>query len=307
MNKFLRYFVLPALLLCSCSKTDFRAVDGGADGEILSISVAVPYPSSETKASIDGDGSGEHADRCRLQVWNSGELRYDRVVAVINYRADFDDVYLRDSDNAEFLFWADNAAGNYYVTDTLSRVRLSRPYVGCDDARDAFCRALTGAEVRNLAGSTIILERPFGQLNVIASDMGSLYSAIPEGSRDLFGSVVPEYVSLNFRMPTTYNVATKEACDTVSVCYESPIYSKVLLDGTADLNTISMDYIFAPDADKTLKDFSITMNGEGIETIHHTFTNVPVRRNWRTNIIGDIITGTTSFKIALSDEWNGEL
>lgn len=295
------------LLFCSCSKFDFRAGGTGADGEMFTISVGVPTSVPGTKAAIDGDGSGVHADRCRLQIWNSGELKYDRVAPVRNYRATFDDVFLRDADEDHFLFWADNAEGDYYVTDTLTKVHLSRPYSGCDDARDAFCRSMTGAEVKSLAGTVIMLERPFGQVNFIASDMDSLYGRLPEDSRDLYYSIIPEFVTLRFRMPSSYNVLTKEASDTVSVTYGSHIYSKVLSSkAPAAYNTIFMDYIFAPDGETSLKDFNLTLYGEGIEDIQRVFTNVPVKRNWRTNIIGDIITGTTLFRVALSDDWSGE-
>lgn len=305
--KFFKYLVLPVLLLCSCSKIDLRTSGGCPGIEVFAVNVAVPGPGTLTKAAIDGDGSGEHADRCRLQVWKDDSLKYDRTVAVDGLKATFDDVFLRDADDAMFLFWADNAAGDYYLTDTLTRVRLDRPYMGCDDARDAFCRSLTGAELRDLDGAPVMLERPFGQVNVITTDIGSLYDRLNDDSRSMFDCIVPDSVTLQFRMPSTYDVATCEASDTVSVRYDSPLYTRALSKRPGDLNTISMDYIFASDAEATLKDFSLVLHGDDIQDISRVFTNVPIRRNWRTNIMGDILTGMTSFKVTVAEDWDGEL
>ena len=40
-------------------------------------------------------------------------------------------------------------------------------------------------------------------------------------------------------------------------------------------------------------------------TIVHPFTSVPVRENYRTNIVGNLISSTTDFEITIEDSWSG--
>lgn len=282
--------ILPLVaLLLSCSKVDLPLT------ESLRISVAVPC-SVATKAAADGDGDGRFVDRCRLQVWLADSLCYDSTVAVENMHARFD-VILNDNPDYVFLFWADNSEGNYYDTDTLTRVRFNQGYCGNNDARDAFCRSMTSAQVKEIGDGWILLGRPFGQVNVIADDIDDLVSR----SSSEAGSFLPNTVKVLFKAASEYNVSTGKVSALREFSYSAPVYS---MAPDADENTVVMDYILASE-EKSVFDMKVTLL-DPIESIELDLANLPLQRNWRTNVRGSLLTGEVKASVRIDSQWMGE-
>lgn len=282
--------ILPLVaLLLSCSKVDLPLT------ESLRISVAVPC-SVATKAAADGDGDGRFVDRCRLQVWLADSLCYDSTVAVENMHARFD-LILNDNPDYVFLFWADNSEGNYYDTDTLTRVRFNQGYCGNNDARDAFCRSMTSAQVKEIGDGWILLGRPFGQVNVIADDIDDLVSR----SSSETGSFLPNTVKVSFKAASEYNVSTGKASAFREFSYSAPVYS---MAPDADENTVVMDYILASE-EKSVFDMKVTLL-DPIESLELDLANLPLQRNWRTNVRGSLLTGEVKASVRIDSQWMGE-
>ena len=279
------------VLLLSCSKVDLPLRES-----LQVISVAVPGTSA-TKAASDGDGGGQHADRCRMQVWLSDSLCYDSTVAVENMHARFD-VILNDNPDYVFLFWADNAEGNYYDTDTLMRVRFNQEYCGNNDARDAFCRRMTSAQVKEVGDGWIMLKRPFGQVNVIADDISELFArssseAVP---------FLPDTVKVSFSAPSEYDVSTGMVSAVREFSYSAPVYSMAT---DAAENTVVMDYILASE-EKSVFDMKVSLLGP-MGTIDLDLANLPIQRNWRTNVRGSLVTGMVKAEVRIDSKWMGEI
>lgn len=278
------------VLLLSCSKVDLPLRES-----LHVISVAVPCTSA-TKAASDGDGGGQHADRCRLQVWLSDSLCYDSTVAVENMHARFD-ILLNENTDYVFLFWADNAEGNYYDTDTLTRVRFNQGYCGNNDARDAFCRSMTSAQMKEIGDGWIFLTRPFGQVNVITDDIDDIVARTSSES----GSFLPSTVKVSFKAASEYNVSTGKVSEVREFSYSAPVYSIV---PDADENTIVMDYILASE-EKSVFDMKVTLL-DPIESLELDLANLPLQRNWRTNVRGSLLTGEVKASVRIDSQWMGE-
>ena len=276
-------------LLLSCSKVDLPLT------ESLRISVAVPC-SVATKAAADGDGDGRFVDRCRLQVWLADSLCYDSTVAVENMHARFD-VILNDNPDYVFLFWADNAKGNYYDTDTLTRVRFNQGYCGNNDARDAFCRSMTSAQMKEIGDGWIILKRPFGQVNVITDDIDDIVARTSSEA----GSFLPNTVKVSFKAASEYDVSTGKVSAVREFSYSAPVYS---MAPDADENTVVMDYILASE-EKSVFDMKVTLL-DPIESLEFDLANLPLQRNWRTNVRGSLLTGEVKASVRIDSQWMGE-
>ena len=80
-------------------------------------------------------------------------------------------------------------------------------------------------------------------------------------------------------------------------------------DGTAEeYHYLSMSYILVDAQKSTLQDLDFTfhpISGNDI-VIDEVLSNVPVQRNWRTNIIGQILTGNIDFNISIDPIYDGE-
>jgi len=291
------FSILPLMaLLLSCSKVDLTLREQLPLEKHLCLSVAIPGM-SDTKAAADGDGDARYVDRCRMQVWLADSLCYDNTVAVENMHARFD-ILLNENPDYVFLFWADNAEGNYYDTDSLTRVRFNQGYCGNNDARDAFCRSMTSAQMKEIGDAWILLGRPFGQVNVIADDIDDLVSR----SSSETGSFLPNTVKVSFKAASEYDVSTGKVSDVREFSYSAPVYSIV---PDSDENTIVMDYILASE-EKSVFDMKVTLL-DPIESIELDLANLPLQRNWRTNVRGSLLTGEVKASVRIDSQWMGEI
>ncbi|MCQ2345225.1 MAG: hypothetical protein MJZ82_00460 [Paludibacteraceae bacterium] len=185
-----------------------------------------------------------------------------------------------------FLFWADTK-GTYDVTDLNAVTIDPAEYVGNDPKREAFCYALMNKEVKSQFTMDVILTRPFAQLNIITTDLNSAADV------DVTAGMV-----LTFTAPSTYNVATGEATDPVEFTSTTTALYGITADGQTP---VTMDYILAPADDKELIDLTYIANGLMDEA--RIFSAVPVQRNYRTNLIGDLFSMNSVFNVNLDQNW----
>ena len=79
---------------------------------------------------------------------------------------------------------------------------------------------------------------------------------------------------------------------------------KLTVDGV-DYVYLEMNYMLAP-AEKTLIDATFSVNDADGEINTINFSNVPIQRNWRTNIVGNLLTSTVDFNVIIDPEYTGE-
>ena len=309
---------LSAVFLCACEKKTQPSGSEKVKGSFVATIIA---DSGATKAPADNDGAGACVNRCKLQVWSknpktsNNELVYEKVAAVSgNGRqpsSEFKDIELEKGVYYIFLFWADcgngNLADSCYGTADLHEVTIAGTYSANDDRRDAFftSRAFT---VKDGFSETVNLVRPFAQLNIITTDIKSIYEKLPAGSRDasIFNST-PSDIRVAFSAPSVFNVETGQPAGPAgSFTSDTPVYRKV--DGEiAGSYTLYMDYIFAATSENKIASVEFMASNErgGMDVVKRTFTDVPLARNRRTYIIGPVLTNGEC-KVSVSGSWNEE-
>lgn len=302
------------LLLTSCQRDELQGGSISGDEVTVSISAVMPDGGGMVVKSDTEPGDGSLANRCIMQIYylpdgeNAEPIPYgDRVtVAVSGMKAVFPDQRLVSGHDYRFVFWADciddnsteegRAADKHYETDEFPVISFIEggTYRSNDDTRDAFF----AAEVRNISGpssQSFDLKRPFGQLNIITTDWG----AIPD-------DVAPSKVKLEFKsLPNSIDLVSGDVTGDVDIVSEVVPVSQVPLNG--DSKQLSFDYIFAKDGEQTvLADF--TMNfllDDGTDvTDPYTFTNIPVQRNYQTNVSGNLLTDRTGIDVEVVPGFN---
>ena len=74
-----------------------------------------------------------------------------------------------------------------------------------------------------------------------------------------------------------------------------------MLNATGEL---TVDYIWAPVEEATLADFSMTfLNGTTEISTNGDFKNIPIRRNYRTNVSGNLLTKQGTFNVTINPEF----
>lgn len=269
-----------------------------------------------TKATLDGDGQGVNVNRFIMEVWHvtgSGasqvselytrQVKYGTQITagtnISNPANTSFTVSLVKGQDYDLLFWADKGddqgADVYYNTSDLHNVVLGA-YTGNDDRRDAFSQCVTLINVTSDPSTSVQLERPFAQLNIITQDIDDI-----EANSGTV-KVVPDLISVAFTAPTVFNVKTQEA--SASAAFTSnvaPYYSTV--GSQTEHYTLSMDYILASKNQQDVKDVELTAKKNSTVLNTQTFSNIPLQRNYRTNILGNLLTTTGVFTVETAPVW----
>ena len=274
-----------ALTLTACQKDEgFDPV--GMDYQ--TITVTLPQ-SMQTRATADDFGDGSLVDRCLLQVYRNNQPYGEQQVATVTGKKATFTLRLVAQQTYDFVFWADCSTGDHYATEDLTDITVKGGYTGNNDAFDAFTGTLLNYEVTGAFQENITLRRPFGQLNVKTLDIASIPDA----------ALKPTQVKVAFTaVPTSYNAYTGlVGGQTSAVEYTSNVLSE-----NGDL---TVDYIWAPVEEAALADFAITFyNGATEISTNEDFKNIPIRRNYRTNVSGNLLTKQGTFTVTIDPVFN---
>lgn len=281
------------LLAFTACQSDELA-NGGRNGEVAaSFSVQLPGNGNDavTRAATAGDGTS--VNRCIMEIYLNDEL-YSRQIGTIQpdgLTAGFD-VRLVTSQTYKFVFWADHVESVedeaiktdlHYNTADLRNISMKGDYNGSskDDTRDAFFASLEKLVTNAFSGS-VELTRPFGQLNIKTEDLAS----IPDNQKEAF---VPVTAGLSFKnLYTGFNAATGDLLgEPTSVAYKA---ASDVVDANGNL---TVDYLFAPNTagGQHLANMTLAVyNAAGGQITTKDLNNIPVQRNYKTNVTGNLLT-----------------
>lgn len=326
MNKklFLGMFAAAGMLLAtSCSNDELDVVQSGNEAQVT-FSLAAEGGIA-TRAISDGTG----AKKLVYAVYNAnGELIKTIANTDVNGQivdnSAFDNgltenvtITLAKGQQYTVAFWAQNPNCTAYTTTDLKNVTIDYAGLNNDETRDAFFKA----ETFTVTGNTeidVVLKRPFAQINVgvyqtdwdaaVASEIEiekskvtieKAATSINLLTGEVEGEQTVEYgfdiIPAQFTTPETLNVDLNEDGIKENYVYLSMSYilANDATTGYAKTTVEDLDFTFAPKSGNNIN-FSEGLNA------------VPVQRNWRTNIIGKILTGDVTFNITIDPIYDGE-
>lgn len=189
------------------------------------------------------------------------------------------------------LFWANKKGESYFNVADLRNVEMVQAASNNND-RDAFCGVDQIAQHDGAKSKTVTLTRPFAQLNIatiVSTTAG--YDLTPLNS----------YVKVS-KIPVAYNVATASPVgeDAVVEYTKNTVPAGKKVNDKYDL--VAMNYVLVPEGNIEVYYEIETGNG----TVKNTVANVPVKPNYRTNIIGDLLTSNATYTIELKPGFEGE-
>ncbi len=296
---------LPAILMASCS-SDEPAVDSGVDGNVTFVAQLPGNFASRAYAD------GAKATELTYAVYESGSntpvLTSEDPSAP---QATFSGLQAKLTLNLvkgktyDVVFWADQADAPYTFDAATQSITID--YNGIksgDDNRDAFFQVEKSLTVNGAIQRTVTLRRPFAQINFGTNDLAQA---------EAVGTKVAKTQLTVEGAYTTLNLFDGKASNPVNVVYEYnalPVGEIFPVDGYTYL---SMNYVLTgnrpgdPDvqtADKELVNCVFEMqdnNGKGINTL--TLSNVPVQRNYRTNVYGSLLTSQVDYFIEIHPDF----
>ena len=205
------------------------------------------------------------------------------------------------------VFWAQNSACDAYnVAAEADGLKVAVDYKGVnnDETRDAFFASETFT-VEGDVNVDVVLKRPFAQINLGVS-MDDWNAAVASGLNVTESKVVIKNAATSINLldgsvageaVVTYDFAgvPTEATKADNV--------KTLVVNEQNYKWLSMSYILTDEAKTTLDSdglrFTLNTADGGTIVLDEGLHNVPVQRNWRTNVVGDILTGNVNLSVSV--------
>lgn len=202
------------------------------------------------------------------------------------------------------IFWAEVKDAGHYKTDDLRKVEIV-DYTNekaNDETRAAFFRLYNfSTENGGVIEEDVYLYRPFSQLNLGATTLETSLNLVNEGKVE----VVSTSVTVT-NIANVFNTVKGEGEGAASVIFahaETPVdYTKKLLEvGDDTYHWLGMNYLIVQgNSDNVTVDIEVKTT---VGTVNHKVSNVPVKENYRTNLIGDLLTTGATFKVIVDERF----
>lgn len=290
-----------SILAVGCAK---EQVTG--EGGMVEASFSVDVPGNiATKAT----GDGMTATKLYYQVFDSQSepieglgvqtTTLDAGKATVSFQLIKDQTY-------NFVFWAQTPKEGYYtVSDTDGLKTITADYTthkeANDENRDAFF-AVENLTISGPVSKTIELKRPFAQLNIATK--GEIKAG--EAHRAVDFTSAKSKVTIG-TVPTVFSpLAESQLSSYATVSFESAdVPDGDITVGDDNYKYLSVSYVFAPETERNLSDVTAVLTIEGKE-VNLKVPNAPTQRNYRTNIVGDLLTNSADFNVVVDPGFEGD-
>ena len=306
MKKFLLYAsaVSAMMLAGSCQKEVLSPVSEGEAS--VKFSIALP-DGLQTKAM----SKAESTDIVYYEIWNynwSRQLYPVEEAGVQSAYASAEvkgckatiDLKLISDQTYNFIFWAQNEGCGAYDVTELKNVGVNYDVIGAEGNQDKFDAfyAVKTIKVEGPVNETITLYRPFAQLNFGADEMTTTFGNIEVTDTEIEVS----------GLATVFNTLTGSGEQAVT----SPVTFKangiatdeILSTGGKSYTWVTMDYMLMMEK-QALVNVEASFGVKDMDLpVTHSLTNVPLKKNYRTNVVGDLFTTDAKLQIVVDPDFN---
>ena len=297
--KTLKYLAAAALTLLavSCNKEQVTEVP---DGQLVDVTFTAALPGEMATKAI---GDGQTAKKLYVSVYENDDektkLELDKTATFTDLKTQVTFSLVKGK-TYNFVFWAQAAEGAPYDVTDLKNIKIS--YEGAeanDEKRDAFYATRKELKVNGALTETIKLYRPFAQVNFGTADYEA---AVAAGVKPVKSVFTATDVATIF---DTFEAEGKEAKDVVTFT-ESALPGETLVTKAGDYKWMTMNYILPmgkQDA-KHISNVTAEFIPETGITVKASSPQTPVQNNYRTNILGNLLTSQVIFNIEIVPIFN---
>lgn len=196
-----------------------------------------------------------------------------------------------------FIFWAQTPEDGYYTIDGAEGLKkITADYEGKksnDENFDAFYAVEKSLMINGPITKTVTLKRPFAQINIATTDVLKAGETTSKVKFD--GAMSAVKVK---GVPTVFSPLTDGFSKSADVEFASaaiPGGDFTITGSTDTYKHMAVNYVFAP-VDGTVYDVEASLKVEGKDVVVKV-PSAPAKRNYRTNIVGDLLTTSTDFDI----------
>lgn len=304
--KTFKYLAAAALtmLAVSCNKEQVTEVP---DGQMVDVTFTAALPGEMATKAL---GDGQTAKTLYVSVYENdtekthlGDLDKTATFTDLKTQVTFS---LVKGKTYNFVFWAQAEGATCYDIDDLKNIKISyEGAVANDETRDAFYATRKELKVNGALTETIKLYRPFAQVNFGTADLFDAAAAgfIPAQSAFTATDVANVFDTFNaegkVEGPATDKVTFAKA--------EIPGGGETLVtkDGTKYL-WMTMNYILpvGKQGEKHISNVTAEFIPDNGDPITASAPQAPVQNNYRTNILGNLLTSQVIFNVEIVPIFN---
>lgn len=328
MKKILRLFVLTMTVITTMTACQSDELGDVARKEVTVTIGVQPETMVQTRAGETLAIPAGYNLRYILEVWTDGKF-YSRQTKTVqagttDTGTEFT-VNLLAGHKSDLLFWADFTNAEKAVDDYFYVTNANDPTKGLKavtkgkyfefapektdykmaDMRDAFYYAKTfDTSTENLNQNQIIkLKRAMSQLNIYTKN--SDYKGVPADHK-------PTYTTVAINAPKSFNVmtgtGTTELTEWKANVQINPTAEDkdIKIDGQAVQEEVSVNKLFTgyyfttsngTETNDVVDFTAYFYNGENTEKAKIDINNIPMRKNYRTNIYGELLMDNATFTV----------
>ena len=289
------------LLAVSCNKEQMAEVP---DGQLVDVTFTAALPGEMATKAI---GDGMTAKNLYVSVYENDaektKLELDKTATFTDLKTQVTFSLVKGK-TYNFVFWAQAAEGAPYDITDLKNIKISyEGAVANDENRDAFYATRKELKVNGALTETIKLYRPFAQVNFGTADLLEAAAAgfVPKQSVFTATDVANVFDTFNaegkVEGPATDKVTFAAA--------ELPAEPLVIKDGTK-YAWMTMNYIIpvGKQDEKHISNVTAEFVPATGDAITASSPQTPVQNNYRTNILGNLLTSQVIFNIEIVPIFN---
>lgn len=281
---------------------------GEAEPEVMETVVSVQIPGESDSRTVS---MAEKTDIVYFEVWdesfqnklfpypgseaNHAEVKECRAEIILQLVKD---------QTFNLIFWAQNEKCGAYSWENLKNIKVDYAKFTADqkDVYDAFYAVMDNM-VADGESKIVRLYRPFAQINFGASGLSTSI-----GDIELSGNSVT--VS---EVASTFNTVSGMGADPVSnVTFTTEsdfVEDRTIEVGAKTYDWVAMNYLLVASGESSKPSADVTVSADFVTNfgaVHHYVTNVPIERNYRTNIVGDLFRAGAKLNIIVVPDFKGD-
>lgn len=288
MKRFFSFFILTlVILLSSCveDKTSLMQEEIAINFNLNADNFTRAYGDGTTvrdleyaifsKADFDSGDYSSPVGETHKEIKNAFSATSQ--TAVVTEKLGLDHEYVA-------VFWADAEDDNYNIdwTTLTMEIEDTDKLSTQDEAADAFYAVYKFTANAEHVDSSVYLKRPFAQLNIATSNI--------ESAVDVLKAELTQTAVLA-NTCTKLNLASGVASEVAEHLFNFaaiPTEETAISDGTNTFTRIATCYILVNN--NSTENITVYLNND---SYYRTFSDIKLYRNLRTNIVGNVFSGTT--------------
>lgn len=288
-----------AVIAGACAKEQIASGDG--ETVEMTFNVDVPEATITTKGLSDAAQVDELIFQLFIKDGDNYKMVQNQIVPVTDKRAVVKASLVKQQ-HYDAAFWAQTSGTGFYETTDLRAVKMNTANVKANEPKmDAFW-------MNDSFTATVARTKPIKMLRALAQV--NIGTVVPTGEDAL--SIAQSQIVMK-GVPTTLNVLlgnknnSHSGSEDITFQDNAPIIGEKLTVGEAAYDYVATAYVFAPKDDKMLTDIATKVTFSNGKYITITTPNVPIRRNFRTNILGNLFNVDATWNVNIDEKYTGDI